>query len=292
MFGMDKGRDQEMALDIIRRRLVNPALAKPLFVDPPGGGGRIPTWQAECYNFGVVPYEGLYLGLITVYYPTGERLPDRRNADGFNLIQLAMSRDFENWRRLGDRQPFLEPSPLTRGLVGNYDRLQLGAYNGIILHDDEVRFYYGGNKRRVPQHDRWPDGSPRDPSTLSESERADWLEDTHSAMHLTVLRRDGFVSLNAGAESGRLITKPLIVSGETLLLNVAVRAGGYATVTVLGDDGEPLPGFERSVPLKADSIDQLVSWPSSGDVGRLTSQPIRLRIELKAADLYSFRFTD
>ncbi len=292
MFGMDKGRDQEMALDIIRRRLVNPALAKPLFVDPPGGGGRIPTWQAECYNFGVVPYEGLYLGLITVYYPTGERLPDRRNADGFNLIQLAMSRDFENWRRLGDRQPFLEPSPLTRGLVGNYDRLQLGAYNGIILHDDEVRFYYGGNKRRVPQHDRWPDGSPRDPSTLSESERADWLEDTHSAMHLTVLRRDGFVSLNAGAESGRLITKPLIVSGETLLLNVAVRAGGYATVTVLGDDGEPLPGFERSVPLKADSIDQLVSWPSSGDVGRLTSQPIRLRIELKEADLYSFRFTD
>ncbi len=55
IFGMDKGRDQETALDIIRRRLVNPALAKPLFVDPPGGGGRIPTWQAECYNFGVVP---------------------------------------------------------------------------------------------------------------------------------------------------------------------------------------------------------------------------------------------
>ncbi len=149
------------------------------------------------------PHEGLYLGLITVYYPTGERLPDRRNADGFNLIQLAMSRDFENWRRLGDRQPFLEPSPLMLGLVDNYDRLQLGAYNGIILHDDEVRIYYGGNKRRVPQHARWPDGRPRDPSTLSESERADWLEDAHSAMNPAVLRRDGFVSLYALAATPR-----------------------------------------------------------------------------------------
>lgn len=34
LFGMDRERDQEMALDIIRRRLTNAALARPLFVDP------------------------------------------------------------------------------------------------------------------------------------------------------------------------------------------------------------------------------------------------------------------
>ena len=301
MFGMDKDLDQKMALDVIRRRLANPALAKPLFIDPdpaigwqrPEGKRHIPTWRAECYNFGVIPYEGIYLGVITVYYPTGQRLPERTNADGFNLIQLAMSRDLKEWKRLGDRRPFLEASPLTKGLVGNYDRLQLAAYNGIILHGDEVRFYYGGLKRRVPQHDRWPDGSPRDASTLSTSEGADWLEDTHSAMCLAVLRRDGFVSLDAGKDGGELVTRPFIASVNQLLLNVAVRDGGQAGVEVLAENNEPIPGFgpKDCLALKADAIDQVVSWESGGDISQLRGKPIRLRIELKDAELYSFQFT-
>ena len=46
-----------------------------------------------------------------------------------------------------------------------------------------------GMKRRVPQHDRWTDGSPRDPGTLTPEERADWLEDTHTGVYVAVLRR-------------------------------------------------------------------------------------------------------
>ena len=297
MFGMDKDLDQKMAIDVIRRRLANPALAKPLFIDPdpaigwrrPEGKRHIPTWQAECYNFGVVPYEGLYLGLITVYYPTGQRLPERTNADGFNLIQLAVSRDLKDWKRLGDRQPFLEPSPLTRGLVGNYDRLQLAAYNGIIQQGDEVRFYYGGIKRRVPQHDRWPDGSKRDPSTLSDSERADWLEDTHSAMCLAVLRRDGFISLTAGDEAGQLITKPLVVTGSQLLLNVNVHESGEARVEVLGEDKKAIRGFElsSSVPLRGEDVNQVVQWRDKADWARLAGKTVSLRIQLRNADLYA-----
>ncbi len=301
MFGMDKERDQEMAIDIIRRRLSNPALAKPLFTDPdpetgwrhPESAQHTPTWQCECYNFGVVPYEGLYLGLITVYYPTGQRLPDRTNADGFNLIQLAMSRDLKEWKRLGERQPFLEPSPLTEGLAGNYDRLQLGAYNGIIQHEDEIRFYYNGMKRRVPQHDRWTDGSPRPVSTLSDSERADWREDTHSAVCLSVLRRDGFISLDAGEDGGELITKPFITTGDQLRLNVEVREGGHAKAEVLGHDRQPADGLslEQCDALRDSAENHVVSWQSSADLSQVTGKPIRLRIELKDASLYSFQFT-
>ena len=301
MFGMDKDRDQKMAIDVIRRRLANPALAKPLFIDPdPGIGWRrpeskrhIPTWQAECYNFGVIPYEGLYLGLITVYYPTGQRLPERSNADGFNLIQLAMSRDLKEWKRLCDRQPFLEPSPLTKGLVGNYDRLQLAAYNGIIQHEDDVRFYYGGLKRRVPQHSRWPDGSPRDSATLSDSERADWLEDTHSAMCLAAWRQDGFVSLNAGKEVGELLTKPFIASGTRLMLNVDVRNGGHAKVEVLDTNNQPLEGFRLRdcIAVETDAIQEVISWKLTADISRLAGKELRLRFVMKDADLYSFQFT-
>jgi hypothetical protein len=298
MFGMDKDRDQKMAIDVIRRRLAHPALAKPLFIDPdpaigwrrPEGKRHIPTWQAECYNFGVIPYEGVYLGLITVYYPTGQRLPERTNADGFNLIQLAMSRDLKDWKRLGNRQPFLEPSPLTKGLVGNYDRLQLAAYNGIIEHEDEVRFYYGGLKRRVPQHSRWPDGSPRDPSTLSDSERSDWLEDTHSAMCLAVLRQDGFISLTAGDKAGQVTTKPFVATGDRLLLNVDVSDDGEATVEVLDEDMQTIDGFEltNSTPLRGRAIEQAVRWTTKANWRQLAGRKVRLRIRLRNADLYAF----
>lgn len=300
IFGMDKDRDQKMALDVIRRRLANPALAKPLFVEPdpavgwrrPAGKRHVPTWQAECYNLGVIPYEGIYLGLITVYYPTGTRLPERNNADGFNLTQLAMSRDLKQWTRLGNRQPFLEPSPLTKGLVGNYDRLQLQAYNGIIQHAGEVRFYYGGMKRRVPQHDHWPDGKPRDPATLSESERADWLDDTHSAMCLAVLRQDGFVSLHPVKEGGEVRTKPFTTTGTRLLLNVDVRDGGHARVEVLDANNRPLEGFtlQDCISVEADGIRQAVSWKSA-DISSLAGEVVHLRIQLQNADLYSFQFT-
>ena len=81
--------------------------------------------------------------------------------------------------------------------------------NRPVDRGDELWFYYTGMKRRVEQHDRYTDGSPRSPETLSPMERADWLDDTHSAVCLAVLRRDGFVSLDAGANGGYLLTKPL-----------------------------------------------------------------------------------
>jgi hypothetical protein len=294
---MDKGRDQEMAIETIRKRIANPALAKPLFIDPdpaigwqrPEGKRHIPTWRAECYNFGVVPYQGLYLGLITAYYPTGQRLPERSNADGFNLIQLAVSRDLREWKRLGDRQPFLGPSPLTQGLVGNYDRLQLSAHNGIVCHGDQVRFYYGGMKRRVPQHSRWPDGSPRAPSTLSESERADWIEDTHSAMCLAVLRQDGFVSLDADGEGGHVLTKSLQLTGSALFVNLDAPEGS-ARVEILDEHAEPIRGFsgDDALEVAGDGIRLPVRWQAGEDISDLAGRTVQLRIRLRQGSLYSF----
>ena len=104
LFGTDE-EDQERAIEVIRRRLADPSLAKPLFVHPdPGLGWRLPdraqsewrgdpVWRAECYNMGVFPYEGAHLALLMIYYPTGQRLPEGTNCDGFHLIELAMTRD-------------------------------------------------------------------------------------------------------------------------------------------------------------------------------------------------------
>jgi len=303
-FGTDD-KDQELALGVIRRRLADPGLAKPLFIDPdPAVGWQAPawqrklrwvareTWRAECYNIGIFPYEGVYLAWLMIYYPTGTGLPERNNTDGFHLIQLAMTRGLKKpLVRLGDRKAFIGPSRIDeKGLVGNYDRLQLEITNHPVDHDDELWFYYSGFKRRALQHDRWTDGSRREPSTLSAIERADWIEDTHSAILLAVLRRDGFVSLDADEGGGELVTKRFVATGKELLLNLDVHKGGAAKVEVLGGDGKPLPGFdlESCAEMIDDATRQQVVWKANAHWRQLRGRTVRLGIQLNRARLYAF----
>jgi hypothetical protein len=292
--------DQKMAIEVIRRRLANPALAKPLFVSPdPALGWRSPAppaharavdvWRAEIYNMGVFPYEGVYFGWFQLFYPTGVRLPEWRNTDGFNLIQIAMSRDLKGWLRLGERQTFIGPSGLDQGLVGNYDRLQLGVTSRPVVHDDELRFYYGGMKCRVTPYERYTDGTPRDPSTLSASEKADWLDDTWSAVHLAVLRRDGFVSWEAGDAAGLLVTKSFKAAGRELFLNLDAPEG-VASVGVLDEAGRAIPGFapREAHAVKGDRTRTPVSWASGASWSALSGRTVQLEIRLRRAHLYAF----
>ena len=287
-------QDQKMAPDVIRRRLADPALAKPMMVDPdpaigwqpPPGRTLTPTWRTECYNIGIFPYEGVYMALLMMYYPTGQRLPQWRNADGFHLIQLAMTRDLKQWVRLGNREPFIGPSPLTEGLVGNYDRLQLAPPNEAVVRGDELWFYYVGYKVRVDRHDRYTDGRPRDPSTLSAAERADLIDDGHSAIHLAVLRRDGFVSLDGGTSGGELLTKPLSLTGKRLFLNLDASTAGRAMVELVGDDGKPVPGFTATV--SGNAVRLPVRFKSGATLETLAGRTVRMKLGLRDARLYAF----
>ena len=57
-------------------------------------------------------------------------------------------------------------------------------------------------------------------------------------------------------------------------------------------DGKPIPGFAMSDCdlLYGDQLDRIVSWETVADVRHLSSQPLRLKFELKDADLYAFQF--
>ena len=59
-----------------------------------------------------------------------------------------------------------------------------------------------------------PTSAPRAPGSLSPVERADYLEDAHSAIHLAVLCRDGLISLDAGRREGALLSRPFVMAGE------------------------------------------------------------------------------
>lgn len=106
------------------------------------------------------------------------------------------------------------------------------------------------------------------------------------------LRTDGFVSLNAGAGGGELVTKPLIFDGSKLVINYSTSTVGGLRVEVQNAAGEPLPGYalEDAVELYGDAIEQVYRWKSGADISALAGKPVRLRFVLVDTDLYSYRF--
>ncbi len=104
-----------------------------------------------------------------------------------------------------------------------------------------------------------------------------------------VYRMDGFVSASAGLEGGTVTSKTLTFAGSKLSLNIASKSG--SRVELQDASGRPLPGFalEDCEPIAGDFIDQRVAW-KGGDLSSLAGKPVRLRFELKNADLYAFQF--
>jgi hypothetical protein len=107
-------------------------------------------------------------------------------------------------------------------------------------------------------------------------------------------RKDGFVSVRGGAQGGQLITKPLRLGqlAERLTLNCTVDEGGAIRVAVEDASGKPLPGFEleHCKPLPSDTLQHTVTWKGGADLSPYKGRLIRLRFDIKQADVYSFQF--
>lgn len=106
------------------------------------------------------------------------------------------------------------------------------------------------------------------------------------------LRTDGFVSIHAGAEAGELTTRPFLFSGAGLVLNVATSAAGVMHVEVQDGHGHALPGraLADADAIYGDAVERTASWRGSSDVSALAGTPVRLRVVMKEADLYSMAF--
>ncbi len=236
------------------------------------------------YRMGGWTYEGMYLGVVEIYYS------DHRRADKplMRDIQLISSRDGELWWRAGGRNVFIPCGP-----EGAWDSKMLDVNsNGPILVGDELWIYYGG--RSCP-HERHPEFFP-----------GEWR--SSSGIGLAKLRRDGFVSYDATDQAGTLLTKPIqFQEARGLHLNVDA-SHGTARVEILSifdragvpdrnpawkfGYGEPVEGFrlEDAVPVRGDCLDAAVCWKKGDDLSRFAGEWIALRISLEHARLYSFWF--
>jgi hypothetical protein len=101
------------------------------------------------------------------------------------------------------------------------------------------------------------------------------------------LRTDGFASLAAPYGGGSMTTLPLHFRGTRLELNYATSAAGFVRVELLRPDGARAA---ESIDLIGDRIDRTVTWKNDVGIAALSGESVRLRLVLKDAEVFSFRF--
>ena len=259
-------KDQELAKAVIERRLADKTFQPMRFVDPK-------VYNVQVYNMGVFRYEGLYVGLPAMFHSTG-KVDNYPNTDGFHLVQLTCSRDLKNWQRLGNREPFIGPSRLDSGA---FDLTQILPPSAPIIRGNELWFYYTGLKYRATfnYEGKYPDG------------RAIVLPQfagPSGAICLAVLRRDGFVSLQAEATPGIVMTEAFLSQGGEWHVNAQVAQGGRLIVEVLDESGAVLAVSE---PITGDHADWTIRWAKAPRQG-LSGRRVRARFRLSRGDLYSY----
>lgn len=242
--------------------------------------------EEALYTNQVRPYDRaphIFLGFPARYVerpwsPSFDALPDvehRKNrmrfAPRFGTAltdgQFMTSRDGRTFRRWDET--FLRPGPERR------DNWVYGdGYVGLGLIE-------------LPAED--PDAPPELSLYAPENH---WKREERLRRH--TIRIDGFASLHARRAPGEVVTKPIVVAGGELTLNFSTSAAGSVRVELQEADGTPIPGFalDDCDELFGDSLDRAATWKGRADVSRIAGRPIRLRLVLSDADVYSFQFRD
>ncbi len=222
--------------------------------------------RTDVYNLAVLPHAGGFVGFPTIFRVMADtprtegRGTGQSGQDGPIDVQLATSSDGETWRRSWPRTTMIP-----RGAPGRFDGGAIfGVTNGTVEAGDETWLFYTALNTGH--------GAPIPPKRASIG-RAAW-------------RRHGFASLDAGPAGGVLETVPLRLETPRLVLNVDA-AHGELRVALLEADGRPIAGrsAEECEPVRRDAVREAVRWRQAGEVP--TDRPVRVRIELRNARLYS-----
>lgn len=188
------------------------------------------------------------------------REPDRDLRDKPNEVVVGFSRDGFHWDR-PHRGAFIPVSEQTE--AWNYSNVQ--SVGGVCLVvGDRLYFYMSGRG-----------GAPYGAG--------------ESATGLATIRRDGFVSMDAGDSPGSLTTRPVRFRGKYLFVN-ANSARGELRVEVLDANNRVIAPFSRMdcLPIRSDNTLQRVRWKGAGDLSALAGTPVRFRFHLRGVSIYSF----
>jgi len=264
----------------------------PVFLDSIAGG--------HCFDSQNVSFWSEAENCYVLYY--------RRYQNHVRRICRSTSKDFINWTKpvdmnanVGDEQlytsqthPYFRAPHIYIALPTRF-MPKRGASTDIMFMSSR-----GGNKYDRPFLEafirpgldpaRW--GNRSNYAALNVVPTGSAEMSIYVRRHRYILRTDGFVSVNAGCNSGEMVTKPLKFAGKELVINYSTSAAGSIRVEIQNADGEPLPGFALadSTEIFGDEIERVAAWKGGNDVSSLAEVPVRLRFVMKDADLFSIRF--
>lgn len=176
-------------------------------------------------------------------------------------FQLCHSRDGKRWVRDPERAVFLPNGP-----EGAWDSGDMRAACRSVILPSKVLIYYAGSQARHGMGAKLNLGMD---------------------IGLATLRRDGWVSLDAGSDTATLVTKPFVHPGGDLYIN-ADAAAGRMVVSVLDAAQQPIAGYEESLPITGDSLQ--VKPTFSRPLAALAGRSLRLQFRLRETQLYAFWF--
>jgi hypothetical protein len=215
--------------------------------------------RRQIYSLNGWIYQGVQFALLWTLENGGGEVMD---------YYLATTRGDRPWNLewVYADQPFVP-----RGAEGAFDCRWIQPAVNIVTWRDRHWLYYVG---------------------LAKNHRGEWspeLQGPRGGIGLATLRVDGFVSLAAGEEPGRVVTKPFKLEGEAVEVNVDA-ADGEIRIELLDGSGQPLAGYSGDAAATYRNVDELRLSPRwSKPLAALEGRVVRLRFHLRRASLYAFR---
>ena len=253
------------------------------------------TWsEPQRLRFTGSPDEALYTNQIERYYRAPDVLvgfPTRYSDRKFSAAALEALPDPAHRRRRMSFSPRYGTVVTDGQFMTSRDGLTFHRWDEPYLRPGPERsnnWLYGDGYQSLGLIET-PASDPSAPNELSfYADEGHWKDGETVRRYTT--RIDGFVSIHAKEPGGILITKPFTFSGRKLSLNFATSAAGAIRVELEDAAGHALPGFSlgESDELFGDTLDRTVTWNGRSDVSGLAGKPVRLRVSLIGADLYSF----
>ncbi|MBM4086315.1 MAG: hypothetical protein FJ272_16140 [Planctomycetes bacterium] len=220
--------------------------------------------NVQFYGMGAILYGAYEIGTLWTYRTVASDMSWTKFFGGVMWPEFVHSRGGYAWHRTAQGVPWI---PLSDE---GFDRRQIRMASQPVLLPDEIRFYYAGCWKGHAY-----DGK-------AEQGEALW------AISFAACKPDRFVSVTATSE-GRILTRPFWTENPCFFVNAEVAPGGCIRAEITDVEAKPIPGFEleNSLPIVGDSCYHRLGWKGAPEPSSLANREIRIRLEAKAAKLYS-----
>ncbi|MCF6283913.1 MAG: hypothetical protein L3K26_01795 [Candidatus Hydrogenedentes bacterium] len=255
------------------------------------------TWSTPVLlNFGDVKAPALYTNQVKPYYRAPHiyiGFPARYSDRGWSPSMRALPM-LEHREKRAEHETRFGTTVTDSLLIASRDGVKFKMWMETFLRPGlrtADNWVYGDNyiAWHVVETEADMENAPRE---LSLYATESYWTGKASYLRRFTLRIDGFVSAYGPYDGGTLTTKPVIFDGEQLILNFSTSAAGSIRIELQEADGTPIPGFtlEDSELVFGDDLARVVPWKDDKNLAALAGKAVRIKFEMKDADLYSYKF--